>query len=288
MPNTSAILGWPSSTEQFTLAGGHWETTFPRSNLQVMPLSRVARSTSTNPTLDTFVTGTSSNTRRVGLIALARHNLTLDATIRLRLFEDAAMTLLIYDSGAQEVWPAVYPYDELEWEDDNYWTGKYTDEELQGMTWLWLWWGGFDYMAAGFRLDISDPDNPEGYVQAGYLEIAGQYQVGANFNYGSQYGFRFRTIATEAIGGAKYFDDRNKPRVFKGTFRLTHNEALAKQFEMRRQRDICEPVIWLPNPDERVHWGRTAMLAQFQDPGAFSYYGVDIDEVPIALEEIIG
>jgi hypothetical protein len=30
------------------------------------------------------------------------------------------------------------------------------------------------------------------------------------------------------------------------------------------------------------------MLAQFTDPGMFSYFGLDIDEVPIALEEVIG
>jgi hypothetical protein len=287
MPNTSAILGWPSSTEDFTLGGGNWQTAYPRDNLTRMPLSKVARTISL-AAIDTAIAATSTNTRRVGLIALARHNFSLLATIRIRLYLEAAMTTLLYDSGVEEVWPEVYPYDTLEWEDDNYWTGKYTDAELAGTTWLWLWWVGYDYNAAGIRIDISDPTNPAGYVQAGYLEIAAQYQVAYNFSYGAQYGFRYRTVTTEALGGAKYFDDRAKPRVFKGSFRSPHDEALAKQFEMRRQRDICDPVIWVPNPDERVHWVRTAMLAQFQDPGMFSYYAVDIDEVPIQLEEIIG
>lgn len=287
MPNTSAILGWPSATDNFALAGGNWQTNYPRSNLQAMPLSKVARSISLNA-IDTVITATSTNTRRVGLIALARHNFSLQATIRIRLFLEPAMSTLLYDSAVMPVWPEVYPYDTLEWEDDNYWTGQYTDEELAGTTWLWLWWVGIDYNAAGIRIDMSDPTNPAGYIQAGYLEIAAQYQVTYNFQYGAQYGFRFRTIATEALGGAKYFDERAKPRVFKGSFRLPHNEALAKQFEMYRQRDICDPVIWLPNPDERVHWVRTAMLAQFTDPGMFSYAVVDIDEVPIALEEVIG
>lgn len=284
---TSAVLGWPSNTDLFALAGGNWAAAYPRDNLHKMPLSKVARTISTD-SIDTVITATASVTQRVGIIALARHNMTPGAQIRLRLFQDAAMTVEIYDSGVQDVWPEVYPYDSLEWEDDNYWTGTYLDSELVGTTWLWLWWEGVDYMAAGIRLDISDPGNPEGYVQAGYLEIAGQYQVGFNFDYGAAYGFRFRTIATESLGGAKYFDDRTKPRTFKGSFRMTHNEALAKQFEMRRQRDICEPVIWLPNPEERIHWVRSAMLCQFQDAGMFSYYSAGIDEVPIQLEEVIG
>lgn len=287
MANTSAILGWPSVTEYFTLSGGNWSASYPRSNLQRMPLSKVARTISLNP-IDTVIVGTADTTRQVGLIAFARHNLSISSTIRVRLYQDAAATILLYDSGVQDVWPSVYPYDILEWESDAYWTGKYHPDELRGTTWLWLWWVGVDFMATTVRLDISDPENLDGYVQAGYLEIAGQYAVAFNFQYGAQYGFRFRTVATEALGGAKYFDGRNKPRVFKGSFKLPHDEAMGKQFEMLRQRDLYQPVIWLPNPDEKIHWLRTAMLAQFQDPGMFSYYAVDIDEVPIFLEEIIG
>jgi hypothetical protein len=287
MPNTSAILGWPSTTDYFVLSGGNWIANYPLSNLQQMPLSRVARTLNLDPA-NTTITATADTTRQVGMLGLARHNLSIKAQIRVRLYQDAAETILLYDSGSQDVWPSVYPYDVLEWEADAYWTGKYHPDELTGATWLWIWWVGADYLARVVRIDISDPENIDNYVQAGYLEIAGQYAVSYNFLYGAQYGFRFRTVATEALGGAKYFDDRNKPRVFKGSFHSPHDEALGKQFEMLRQRDICEPVIWLPNPDEQIHWVRTAMLAQFLDPGMFSYYALGIDEVPIQLEEIIG
>jgi hypothetical protein len=284
---TNAILGWPSVTEKFSLSGGAWQASYPRSNLQLLPLSKVARSADL-AVASTVIIATSTTTRRVGLVGLARHNFTLDATIRIGLFADAAMTNLIYDSGAGPVWQDVYPYELLEWEDDNYWTGQYSAEELEGTTWLWLWWVGRDYMAAAIRIDIADAGNPDGYVQAGFLEIAAQYQTSFNFQFGAQYGYRFRTVLTEALGGAKYADDRAKPRQFKGTFHASHNEALAKHLEMHRQRDICEPVLWVPEPDDKLNWVRTAMLAQFIDPGMFSYFNFDLDEVPISLEEIIG
>lgn len=284
---TNAILGWPSVTDQFTLSGGNWRTPFPRSNLQTLPLSKVARSVSLAAG-DTVIIATSSTTRRVGILGLARHNGTVAATMRTRLYGDAAMTNLLYDSGIGPLWQEVYPYETLEWEDDQYWSGRYTPGELAGANWLWVWWIAKDYMAAAIRLDISDPGNPEGFFQAGYLEIAGAYQAEFNFQPGAQYGFRFRTILTEALGGAKYADDRAKPRVFKGSFHASHNEALAKFFELVRQRDICEPVLWLPEPDIPVNWVRTAMLGQLVDPGMFSYVQLDLDDVPLSLEEIIG
>src|SRR5258708_5693879 len=126
MASSAAIMGWPSVTANFTLSGGSWNASYPRTNLQSLPLSRVARSTDLN-TANTAIIATSSVTRRVGLIALARHNFSLTATIRVRLYADAGMLTLIYDSGVVDVWPEVYPYGQLEWEDDNFWTGKYLD-----------------------------------------------------------------------------------------------------------------------------------------------------------------
>jgi hypothetical protein len=285
---TAAILGWPSVTELFgELSGGNWQAQYPQSALHVLPLSRVAR-TASLAAADCVIIAKSNTSRRVGLVGLARHNCTIDAQIRIRLYSDRDMTALLYDSGMTNVWAEVYPYDTLEWEDDNYWTGRYTDTELEGTNWLWLWWVGTDYIAAAVRIDISDPGNPAGYVQAGYLEIAAQYQAQFNYKFGARYGWRFRTVLTEAIGGAKYADDRAKPRVFKGTFDAEHNTALAKWFEMIRQQDTCEPILWLAEPDDRANWVRTSFLAQFVEPDLFTRTQLDIDEVPISLEEIIG
>ena len=41
---------------------------------------------------------TSTEMRRVGLIALPRHNFSLSAQIRVRLYSDSGMTSVVYDS----------------------------------------------------------------------------------------------------------------------------------------------------------------------------------------------
>jgi len=282
-----AILGFPSTSGFFTLSGGSWQSDYPITQLQMLPLSYVARTVDLTAA-NTVIEATSTEMRRVGLIALPRHNFSLSAQIRVRLYSDSGMTSVVYDSGLYDVWPEVYPWGVLEWEDDNWWTGKYLDSDIAGAIWQWIWVGAQNYLAQAIRIDIADPGNADSYIQAGYLEIAAQYEVTYNFDFGANYGHRYRSVSTEALGGAKYFDARTKPRTFKGSFTLPRDEALTKHFELHRQFDLYRPIIWLPHPDEEVHWMRTAMLAQLTDPGLFAYQYIGLDQVPIALEEIIG
>lgn len=282
---TRAIIGFPRATPFFTYSGGSYVAGYPVTNLQTLPLSQVARSTSTSMT----IRAASTTSRRVGMIGLARHNFSLVSTGRVRLYSDINWTTLAYDSGVVPIWPKVYPYSTVEWEDDQYWTSTYSDQELADTTWLWINWFDRDYMIGSLQIDVTDPTNTAGYVQAGFLEVAAQWQVGANFVFGSQYGYRFRSQVNEARGGAKYVDRQTKPRTFKGAITYAgRDEALAKHFERYRQLDFDEPFLWLPHPDEPLHWLRTSMLAQHVDPGPFTYAAAGRDTVPINLEEVIG
>lgn len=274
---TRAIIGFPRASASFSLSGGSWNATYPLSNLQVLPPSRVARSTDATTGSTVIIAATSGATQKVGMIGLPRNNFSLAATIRVRLYSDAGLTALIYDSGVGNVWPI----------------GLYTTSaDIANDNWTWLWWAGQDYDAAGIRLDISDTGNSAGYVEAGWLEIAAQTQVSYNFKWGAQAGYRFRSQVTEAIGGAKYVYLLPKPRTFSGTIELPSSEALAQQFERWRQLDIDLPFLWLPNPDDPTNWPREAFLAQNLDPGPFTYAyfgnGSRFYSVPIKLEEVIG
>lgn len=282
-----AIFGWPRWTDKVTLTGGSWNATYPRDNLKTLPLARVARSTDATVS-STQVIGTLDQARGVRLLALVRHNLTLAATFRLRLFSDAARTTQIYDSGVTNVWPAVYPTETLEWEDDNWWTGSYTTAELTGQQWVRPIWLGRLYVARAFELEIADTANPAGYVEIGLLEVAQGWQTTVNMAYGYQEGWRFRSVGVEALGGGMYFDRRDKPRVARGEVNyLPRDEAMARYFEMLRQQDLTDPLLWFPFPDETIHWLRTVWLARLVDPGLMAITVFDRNTVPFALEEIL-
>lgn len=291
MANTSnGVIGFPRWTDGATFtqpAGASSSGTYPVTNLGSLPLAQVWRSSSASTTNAQFV-ATLDKQRGVRLVALVGHNISLVGKIRVRLYSDTGMASLLYDSGWIDAWPVVYAWDQLEWEDDNWWSGQYTDLETTGYRWTRPLWLDKQYLARAIKVEVSDTTNAAGYIECGMFEVAQGWQVGINFGYGAQYGFRFRSQSVEAIGGAKYFERRDKPRVFKGQISyLDRDEAMAKAFEHQRQMDIDTPFLWMPDPTSTTNLLREVFLARNVDPGLMTYASPSRDTVPLAFEEVM-
>lgn len=281
------IIGWPRWTEDVTWSGGAWNASFPITNLATLPLSRVARTTNVN-LASTQIIGTFSANRSVSVMALARHNISLTAQIRIRLYSDSARTQLVYNTDWVDVWPSIFLPDDLEWEDDNWWLGTPTSLDIEGSSPTRPFYFGSTLFIRAFHIEIDDQLNTDGYVQIGLCEVARGWQLSYNPVFGYQEGFRFRSEVLESIGGVKYFDRRDKPRVASGNIEyLPRDEAMARGFEWMRQADIDKPFIWFPFPDEIEHWTRTVFVARQVDPGLISYSQVDASSFPISVEEVL-
>jgi len=279
---TKALFGFPRATSAYTLSGGSWNSFYPVTNLQVLPLSRVARSTNAVLT-STIIDGTTATPQTAGMIALVRHNLSSAATIRLTCWTTSARTTTSFVGAFESIWPAGF-------------TAPNPTERANA---IWTWFkrfsaaGSVGVTVGAWRIEINDTTNADGFVQAGFVEIAQVYETTYNFQWGFQYGFEWRSQATLAIGGAEYIDRRQKPRVASGAFPVTlRNEAMTKFYEMQRQLDMSVPVLFVPLPDETAHLPRTVMLARQTDPGKITMVtraaGSLMDNVPFALREIIG
>jgi len=277
-----AYFGFPRVTDAFGIWGGdgvgNWLAIYPLSNLGVLPLSRVARSLDATTGSTQIAVSATSAAQSASVLALVGHNLSQAATIDVRIWSDREGTALVYHSGSINAWAA-----------------SYTADELSGAVWTFVhrFANSGNITVGRVALDITDTANTNGYVQAGFLEIAGAFDVSYNFAFGSQYGFRWRSQVTEAIGGAKYVDDRQHPRIFKGDFPVTlRAESMGKFYEIERQGRSHKPILFVPISTETAHLLRTVMFAQQIDPGpstmrSSSILGL-IDSVPLALEEIIG
>lgn len=286
-----AAIGFPRWTRKavFSAAGGSYNATYPVTNLQSEQLSFVARTTGVSPSQTKFQ-AVLDKPRPVRVLAFVNHNASLDATYRIRLYADAAMTSLLYDSGAAGMafWPSVYPPGQLEWEDDGFWFGKYSQDEIAGYRAIRPIWLDKIYLARAALVEVFDDANPAGYFQCGLFEIAAVWQFGVNFAFGSEYGFEARTDAARALGGAEYFLRNEKPRVFRGQIKLLdRDEALAKAFELQRQHDIDEPFLWLPNPESTQHLLRECFLARQAELGLMSYMMYARDGAPIFFREVL-
>jgi hypothetical protein len=282
-----AVIGFPRWTTQVTWSGGAWTAGYPVGNLSVLPLARVARSVDLLASSTQFI-GTFPKKLGLRLLALVRHNLTLNAKYRLTIFADAARTTQIYDTGWQKVFKPVYAYDQLEWEYDNWWTGQYDAPEFTGYLWHTPIWLPKIYLCSAFQIEITDPTNPAGYIDIGMCEVAQAWQVTANPSPGVEIGFRSRTIMTEAAGGVKYPQRRDKPRTFSGTIEyIMEDEAKSRAFEAQRQLDLDTPFFWLWDADATTHLVRDSYLARQSDLRPLSYQRGGGFNVSLNLEEVL-
>ncbi|MBS7789281.1 hypothetical protein KTR66_04710 [Roseococcus sp. SDR] len=283
----NVVFGWPRWTDGVAWSGGAWQADYPVANLGTLPLARVARSASLAPA-DTQIVGTLAKDRQIRLFALVRHNLTVTARYRLRLYADAARTVVLYDTGWVDVWPILYPWPTVEWEDDRWWTGTYTAEELEGYIWTRPIWLPEQVLARAFLLELDDPSNTAGFVELGLLEVARGWQPSLNVSYGYSTGRRTRSLMVEALGGSKYFDRRDAPRMVKADIQnLPRAEAMTGPVEMVRQLGVDTPVLWFPFPDRVQDWVRDCFLGRLVDPAPLTIPHYNRMSFPVQIEEIL-
>lgn len=280
------VIGWPRWTDTATFSGGSWNADYPVTNLGILPLSRVARSTDATLAATKFRV-TLSQSRIVRCFALVRHNLSVTAQFRIRAYSDAAATVLSWDSGWTDVWQEIYPSFALDFEVDNWWSGTPTAEDLAGSAWTRPVWIGSLKVAWVIDVEIDDTVNTAGHVDIGMFEVAQGWQATVNPDYGASFGHRFRTQQVEALGGVNYFERRLKPRVWRGQVSaMPRDELLANGFEHLRQADVDKPFLWFPHPDEPVHWLRTVFLARNTSPGLLGYSAPRTGSLPMSFEEV--
>jgi hypothetical protein len=236
-----------------------------------------ARSVTTDTfTIHTTSIGAGNNTDKVNITSAGSGN-----TYVLRK--------VLYDSDWIDFWPAVYGDDILEWEDDNWWTAKYLEEEIVGYKPTRPFFFNQAYFAKTITVEIDDSSSSSSFVDIGMIELSRGWQFAVNFSQGAQFGFRFRTREVESESGIKEFERRDKPRRFVGKIDYaSRDETMENAFEDFRQNDIDTVFLWFPHPNNPKHWLRDTILARNVDPGLFEYTAL-LDEfsIPISLEEVL-
>lgn len=272
----NALFGFPNRADAATLSGGAWAPALPLANLQNRVLARKARSADLAAS-STVLVADLGVTRQIRVAALVAHNLSMGALYRITAANISDFSTLVADGGWRAVWPAVYPSGSLtllEWEDDNWWSGQYTAEQVAGVNWNLIHVFNPSYVLARFwKLEISDPLNAAGYVEAGRLVLAPAWQPARNLSYGSSLGWETGTQVDEALGGAEYFDRRTPYRVQRLALDwLTTDEGMVSAYELIRRAGIDGEVLFVRNPDDTVHairrqfLGRLRQLSPLEDP----------------------
>ncbi|MCA3068634.1 MAG: hypothetical protein ING73_17180 [Rhodocyclaceae bacterium] len=264
---SNVIIAFPNIADapKTTLSGGSWVATLPLSNLQDEILGTVARSTNLLLASTQFDM-TIDKPRAVRVVGLIAHTLSRESKYRLRSYDDAARTIVLTDTGWQDVWPAVYSISVLEWEDDPFWDGKPSSEELGSLNPSLIFRLPATSSSRWWRFEFDDQTNAAGYIDAGKLVLSSQWEPSRNMLPDASLGVIDRSELYEAIGGTTYASRRSVKRV--ATFSLLglgKDEMLQKAYEIKRQAGKTQEVLFIFDADNATHLQRTAFLGRITD-----------------------
>ncbi len=291
MPVAKPILGFGRWTEEVTFTASSAATGHGAANLGTMPLGMVWESTSIT---GQWIKGEFPIKRPVGGFLLCRIlEFTNGATFRIRLYDDDAATQaeLLYDSDADasqlyggEIFPEVYP--DLEWEDDEWMTGKYTEAEKQDAVFCRPFVLPQLLLAKSFRIDFADPLNPNAFFRLGMVDVFRGNRLSRGIALGPVEGYEPRTTSVQAYGGAEYFNRLTKPATFEGDLRyLPRDEAKGVVQELARQHDRDRPFAWIPDIDDGRHWLRDCWLARWAQLPSQQRLAAKFHGVPLKLKQ---
>lgn len=267
MNSKHAALCYPNIDTKATLSGGAWTMGLPLNNLKTRRIKQTARSTNLLPASTQFV-ATFDKSRPMRAVSLANHNLTIDATYRMRFYDDVGLTELVADSTELPVFSAVYDEetDPGGWDGGNLWDLTLTEEDRQGLN-AYLTYLLPDSISAQYVLvELFDEVNPAGYVEAGRLFVGDAWTPTHNMSYGASLQYEPRSKTRESDSGGEYHAVRPAPRVARFALGfMSEEEGMARALDMQRTLGTTEDVLFIWNQSDTLHAQRRTYLGRFRE-----------------------
>jgi hypothetical protein len=182
---------------------------------------------------------------------------------------NAAADPLLYDSGAQLVWPVVYPAGSLPADDPRMLAGgKYSAEQMATLPGQWTVCPATPPTAQYWKVTIDDHANALGYVDVARLAICTGYQPTVNFTAGAKLGFPTASSREESDGGAAMFDEKRDRRDVVFSLDGPEDEMLANTFDIKRQAGITKQMVFVYDSADTYHMTRRSFLGVLKELSA--------------------
>jgi len=235
------------------------------------------------------VTQTWDRLRPCGGGAVGGHNLRTVDALRLELLSDDAMMTVVRDTGFVPAWLLAYPFGAVAAEHYAFVSGRFAARETAGrVATRPIWFAGETVLAKGARWTFQADGHPDGFVEAGLLDVFQGTQLRFNFAFGSAQRYLDNTLRTELPGGGEHRTAQAGQRGFDLDFRFVqHKEGLGFLGELWTQLRAT-PFLWLPYPERPTDWQRESYFVQdatgdAELPVAFHQH----DRAQVRLEEVI-
>lgn len=260
--SANCLIAYPNVGDRATLSGGSFA--IPLTKLQTQIIKDPARTT--DAVDGSFVIdGLFSESRPMLVFGLVRHNFTNEATYRIRLYSDEAMTVTEYDSGLLPVFDVIYTELTETWDSGNFWDLTISEEDRAGLTASIIHILPTTYTERAFKFEVFDSANEDGYLQAGRLFVGAGWIPVYNMEYGASLAFENRALVDESIGGTEYFDERENPRVARFSLpRISEDEAMGAGFELLRKQGVTKDVLYMWDSNDPLNVLRRSFLGRLR------------------------
>lgn len=282
------MLLYDPKSDGAEFAWGAWTAELPLENLASRRLHEVSRSVDAAPDSTRFTVALpAAETLRA--VVLGPMNVSMAYRCRVRAYTDPWFEPPVYDGD----WYA--PFDGagggalgLEWEDPYFWLGNKPYEDAERGVWLVhilpeavtaQWWS----------IEIEDPDNVDGFIEAGRLFLARSYIPSLNYSYSGN-GLRFRnnSRAVALLSGGKQVRRRVNPRQFAFAFDyLPEAEGFSDLYRLMRLVGFDRECFVIPDPEDTAHMQERAFLGRMEEMDAISQAVLGCVGTTMQIEEII-
>lgn len=223
----------------------------PIANVQDRQITKVFRNTQNTAQIDVnFGQG-----RVIDVVAVIRHNMTQTSKIRVRLSTVSDFSTTVYDSGTVNAWPVVEEFGALPWGVFN-WGGFISTTEAVDYTISSFALPTTSVVAQYLRIDLTDTDSTDGYIQVGRIIAAPAYRPSINMAFGVEFEFVDESRVTKSRGGQTFIDEVERFRRMRfELLNIPENEIFSNVFNsIDRRRGIVEDLLVIPQPDDNTTW----------------------------------
>jgi len=280
---SNMIISAVNYVDNGTLTVDDEVATLPGTYLQDRQIVRIWRNTQLTAQIDVDF----GQSRIVDFAALIKHNISTTGTIRWRFSNVSDFATTVYDSGVVDAWPIVEEFGTLPWGVFSW--GGYLNPTVAAEYTI----STFDVLdstvqARYLRIDISDPDNTDGYIQAGRLISGPAYRPSINYANGVEFEFVDESRVTKSRGGQTFIDEVERFRRIRfDLINLPENEVFQNVFNrLDRLKGIAGDILVIPQPDKPSTWITQNIYGRITntDPivnSALTYYGrrIEVEEL---------
>lgn len=248
-----------------TYSGGSW--VLPLTNLQHYQPTKKARSTGLYNS-ETYFDVDMGEVQPLRVFSLVAHNMSQSARWRVRVsFDDPTFASTLYDSGWVDLWPELIPFGVEDWGVFN-WGQAIDDDELDFIGPYATLIADDDHVGQYVRVELDDPLNASGYVQAGrFIAEAGFQPQEANMAWNWSVATIDGTRESESLSGVRWIDRGPKRRLIRFDLDwLTDDEVLGQAIQMDRIVGSHGPLLVIPTPSDANKMLRFSVYGTLRRP----------------------